>query len=92
MDPATTIAVFSFLGVVVTAVVGAIVAIYTNRSEKKTVAETAMEKTLRERIILRDETIVELKRDLEAANEKIDLRNIQLKQCREELRGQGSEH
>lgn len=82
MDAATTVAVFSFLGVVVTATVGAVVAIYTNKAEKKSTAVSAMEMTLRERIILRDEQIAELKAAKGKADEKLAeqiAENIRLK-------------
>lgn len=64
MDAATTVAVFAFLGTVITAIVGALVAIWTNRAEKRQTAEMTIEKVLRERIILRDETIADLREDL----------------------------
>jgi hypothetical protein len=82
MDAATTVAVFSFLGVVVTAMAGAVVAIYTNRAEKKSTAVSAMEMTLRERILLRDEQIAELKVAKSKTEEKLAeqiAENIRLK-------------
>lgn len=93
MDPATTVAVFSFAGVVVTVLGGAVVAIYTNRSEKKTTAETAMEKTLRERIILRDEQIEDLKADVREAEdakavteEKLSVKIIENRELKRQIR------
>lgn len=89
MDPATTVAVFSFLGVVVTAVVGGIVAVYTNRAEKKATAETAVEKTLRERIELKNEQIADLKESKARVDEKLAeqiAENIRLKAQYVEMR------
>lgn len=63
MDNATTVAVFSFLGIVISTGIGALVSVVTNRSEKQQTAETAMERTLRERIVLRDEQIADLTQD-----------------------------
>lgn len=72
MDTATTIAVFGFLGSTITAMVGGFVAIYTNRTEKKQTAEVSVEKTLRERIVLRDEKIAELQEDLQELRESLE--------------------
>lgn len=93
MDTATTVAVFSFAGVVVTAVVGAIVAIYTNRAEKKVTAENVMERSLRERITLRDEQIIDLRGDLEEANERLDKEILANRLLRQQLQKvEDSEH
>lgn len=64
MDTATLIAVLGFLGTLVASIIGAIVAISTNRTEKAQTAEQTVEKTLRERILLRDEQIEDLKDDV----------------------------
>ena len=89
MDTATTVAVFSFAGVALSAVVGGIVAIYTNRAEKKVTAEkaaeSAIEKTLRERITLRDEQIIDLKGDLDEANERLDKEILANRLLRDQL-------
>lgn len=81
MDPAVWVAFLGLLGVVATAITGIVVAKITNRSEKEQSSETAMERTLRERIILRDEQlkdkdldILELKvkvEELEAENDRL---------------------
>lgn len=89
MDTATTVAVFGFLGVVVTAFGGVVVAIYTNRAEKKAVAESAMEKVLQQRIMLRDETIAELKADNEECEEKLEVKTIQVRELQRLLRENG---
>lgn len=93
MDPATTVAVFSFAGVVVTVIGGAVVAIYTNRSEKKTTAESAVETTLRERITLRDEQIADLKADVKraeddraSAEERLQVKVIENRELRRRVR------
>lgn len=65
MDTATTVAVFGFLGTLIASVVGGFVAIYTNRTEKQQTAEVSVEKTLRERILLRDEQIADLRAELD---------------------------
>lgn len=64
MDTATTVAVFGFLGIFVSTVIGAIVSLITNRREKEQTAETTMERTLRERLILRDEQLADKDADI----------------------------
>lgn len=67
MDAATTVAIFAFAGTVVTAIAGAVVAVFANRSEKKQTAYATLEKAWEQRVILRDEQIIELKADLAEA-------------------------
>jgi len=64
MDVSVLAPLLAFGGTVVTAGSVAVVAGITHRSETKQAAETTMERTLRERIILRDEQIADLKADL----------------------------
>lgn len=64
MDTATTVALFGFAGVVISTMVGAFVALLTNRTEKKQTAETTMERTLRERLVLKDEQLADAANDL----------------------------
>lgn len=65
MDATVQVALIGIITTLVTTagVVG--VAIVNNRKERGTAAESAMERTLRERIILRDEQIADLKADVE---------------------------
>jgi hypothetical protein len=63
-----------FLGIITTFVTTAgvvIVAMINNRRERGSAAESAMERTLRERIILRDEQIADLKADIEEKDRTI---------------------
>lgn len=75
MDPVIAVAIFSFLGVMVTATAGVIVAIMTNAKERKQASESTMEKALRERLTLRDEQLDDLKEELaeEKARHQLDL-------------------
>lgn len=65
MDATTIVALFAFAGTVVMAISGTIVAILTNKSEKKQTAYSTLEKAWEQRVLLRDETILELKEDIE---------------------------
>lgn len=88
MDPVIAVAVFSFLGVVVTALAGVFVSIITNRKEKRQTSETTMERTLRERLTLRDEQLEDIKSDLAEeleVNEVLRLQNANLKEAVERL-------
>lgn len=78
MDGTTTIAIFGFFGTITTVLGGIIVAVMVNRSEKRQSAETAMERTLRERLVLRDEQIEDLKQDIVARDEQIDYYKLRL--------------
>jgi hypothetical protein len=64
MDTATTVAVFGFLGIVCTGMVTVVVSLITNRREKEKTAETTMERTLRERLLLRDEQLADRDADI----------------------------
>jgi hypothetical protein len=64
VDSQTLVPVLGFCGTLVVAAGAALTAVLTNRSETGKAAETALEKTLRERILLRDEQNAELKVDL----------------------------
>lgn len=88
MDPIIGVAVFSFLGVVVTAIAGIFAAIITNRKEKRQTSETTMERTLRERLTLRDEQLADIKADLSEEldeNEKLRMEILRLRALAEEL-------
>lgn len=85
MEPSILVAVLGFFGVMVTSIIGAIVAMGTNRKEKQNVAETTIEKTLRERILLRDEQLEESEDD----NRKLVAENAalfaKLEMCKEAI-------
>lgn len=59
-----------FTSIVTTAGI-VIVAMINNRKERGQAAESAMERTLRERIVLRDEQIADLRADIEARDRTI---------------------
>lgn len=69
-DVSVVAPLLAFGGTVITAGSVALVAVVTHRSENKQAAETAMERTLRERILLRDEQIADLKSELLEALDK----------------------
>lgn len=64
MDVTVQVAFVGILTTMVTTAGVVLVAIINNRKERGQAAESAMERTLRERIILRDEQIADLKVDL----------------------------
>lgn len=64
MDATVQVAVIGIITTLVTTAGVVVVAIINNRKERGTAAESAMERTLRERILLRDEQIADLKTDL----------------------------
>lgn len=72
MDTAVTVAVFSFLGIVVSAAFGAVVSLATNRREKQQTAETTMERVLRERLLLREEQLADKDLDIQRITEDRD--------------------
>lgn len=71
MDPTVQVAMIGIFTTVVTTagIVG--VALINNRKERGASAESAMERTLRERILLRDEQIEELKQDIADRDKQI---------------------
>lgn len=66
METSVWVALLALFGTIVTVTGGVVVAIITSNKDSKASAETALEKSLRERILLRDEKIEELKEDLAA--------------------------
>lgn len=64
MEPTVQVAFVGIATSIVTTAGIVIVAMINNRKERTTAAESSMERTLRERITLRDEQIVDLKNDV----------------------------
>jgi uncharacterized protein YlxW (UPF0749 family) len=64
VEPTVQVAFVGIATSIVTTVGIVIVAMINNRKERTTAAESSMERTLRERITLRDEQIVDLKNDV----------------------------
>lgn len=60
METAELVALLGFAGVLVSTIVGAVVTIVTNRSEKRKAAEATIEKVLREKLEFKDEQIASL--------------------------------
>lgn len=71
MDAATQAAVWGFLGTILTVTGVVVAAILTNRTEKGKAAKSAMENTLRERIVLRDEQIAHKDKRIKRLEEQI---------------------
>lgn len=65
MEPSVQVALIGFFGVVVTGAIGAIVAVNNKRNEKILTSENTIERTLRERIALRDEQLEDKQEELE---------------------------
>lgn len=81
MDAAVQVAIIGIVTTLVTTLGVVFVAILNNKKERGTAAESAMERTLRERILLRDEQIADLKADIDEKDlrilsllEKLDLK------------------
>lgn len=71
-DAPTLAIVLGFVASVLTTIGGGFVALNLNRNEKKQSAETALEKTLRERIVLRDEELIDVRQDLQMCRAEKD--------------------
>ncbi len=65
MDTTVQVAIIGIITTFVTTIGVVIVAIFNNKKERGAAAESAMERTLRERIVLRDEQIADLKADID---------------------------
>lgn len=63
MDPTVQVALSGIFATLITTAGVVAVAIINNRRERGATAESAMERTLRERIVLRDEQIAELREE-----------------------------
>jgi len=63
MDQGTVVVVLGFFGTVITGAASVGVALIVNRKEREQSAETSLERTLRERLLLRDEQLTEMKED-----------------------------
>lgn len=71
MDATVQVALVGIFTTMVTTAGVVIVAMINNRKERGGAAESAMERTLRERIVLRDEQIADLRSDLEERDRMI---------------------
>lgn len=69
MDPTVQVAAIGIFTTLITTAGVGIAAMFNNRRERSGAAESAMEQTLRERIMLRDEQITDLRHDLEKERE-----------------------
>lgn len=75
MDPTVQVALIGIFTTVITTAGVVAVAVMNNRKERGASAESAMERTLRERITLRDEQNAELRED----NQELREENAQLR-------------
>jgi hypothetical protein len=71
-DTPTLAIILGFAGTIVTAILGAFTAISLSKKERTKTAETTLEMVLRERIVLREEEIQELREDLKQCVEERD--------------------
>lgn len=83
MDATVQVAFVGIFTTLVTTAGVVVVAIINNRRERGQAAESAMERTLRERIVLRDEQIADLKADLAERDRIIEQQAEELKLRRE---------
>lgn len=65
IEPSVQVALIGLIGIVITAIGGAFVALSTNRKEKTMVAESTLEKAYEQRILLRDEQLAESRQDVQ---------------------------
>lgn len=63
-DAAVQVAIIGIVTTIITTLGVIVVAIFNNKKERGNAAESAMERTLRERIVLRDEQIADLHADV----------------------------
>lgn len=81
LDPTILVAIIALIGTILTVVGSVVVAIFSTRKSSQAAAESSLEKALRERILLRDEQIADLEKEvanykaseIEAGKEKIKL-------------------
>lgn len=92
MDTAVVVAIVGLIGTLVTVVIGAFVAVNLNRTEKHKVAEDTLEATLRERITLRDEKIMELNEDLQECSDLNDAKDFVIRELRKRLEETDEQH
>lgn len=71
-DPTVQVAIIGVFATFITTMGVIIVAVINNRKERTGAAEEGIESSLRERIVLRDEQIAELRADLAEAREEIE--------------------
>lgn len=77
-DPTVQIALAGIFTTIITVIGGVVVTVINNKKERGNSAENAMEATLRERIVLRDEQIEDLRVDIEERDHTIEKLNEQL--------------
>ena len=70
MDTSVQIGILTLLGTLITVSGGVLIAVINGKKEKEAAVETTLEKTLRERLLLRDEQLVDLANDLEASRQR----------------------
>lgn len=85
MNAAVQVALIGIFTTIVTTAGVVITAIINNRRERGHAAESAIERTLRERILLRDEQIADLKSDVQERDDKIALRDKQIVKLKSEI-------
>lgn len=78
-DPTVQIAFFGIVTTIITVIGGVVVAVVNNKRERGNSAESAMEATLRERIVLRDEQIEDLRNDIAERDHTIEKLNEELR-------------
>lgn len=94
MDNGTLVVVLGFFGTMVTGAASVAVAIIVNRREKTQSAETALEQTLRERLVLKDEQLADCRQDLAAEKLKradAEARADRLQQAQDQARAEENE-
>lgn len=91
MDPAVGVAVVGLFGTITTGGATVIVSQLNSKKERANAAESAVEKTLRERLLLRDEQIAELKEDLERADKRADRLQAQVERFAQGVQEQRAE-
>lgn len=92
---ALSVAKYGFAGTVVLALVTLLVAIMTNRTEKKKVADATVEAVLRERLLMKDEKIKEQDDEIEELKAELESVREEHARCRlavDEVRAEERAH
>lgn len=84
-DPVVIVAIVGFFGTLVTALATFSMNYFNTKSEKNKVAKESMEGVLRERILLRDETIQKQEKKIKNLKETVEAQDLVIR----ELRGGG---
>ena len=84
-DPLVIAAIFTFLGTLVTGVLGTIVALYTNRTEKRKTAEVTVENVLEKHLDFKDDVIEFKDQRIRELEDRLAACELVIRELREQL-------